>query len=368
MSRQLRIAALQMDATPAPVEARLARAADLLAEIASSGAQLAVLPEVFNTGYEYSEANYGLPETMDGQTVMWMKDQASRYGIHLAGTLLLRDGGHVYNALLLIAPDGRTWRYNKNYPWAWERAYFREGQGITVADTDLGKLGLMICWDYAHPELWQQYAGKIDALVMSSCPPTVDSLTVNLPDSSQTALDPRLYYAGSDMPFGAELDEHIAWLGVPAVNSAGSGTFQTKVPLPRLSLFGLVAMNPAWWHHVANAEKSSITGGYYPQTKIVQADGTVAARVTESGDRYTLAEVELADMPPQPTQPQPSFKLTAMTYFTSDWLTPTLMTFLYRAGIRRQSGEQMAPLDFTTRKWLVALAAAFGLGWLLRRR
>jgi hypothetical protein len=356
-----------MDATPAPVASRLARAADLIAETAASGAQLVVLPEVFNTGYEYADRNYALSETMDGQTVTWMKSQAAQHNLHLAGSLLLRDGVHVYNTLLLIAPDGRTWRYDKNYPWAWERAYFREGQGVTIAETDLGRLGMMICWDHAHPDLWAQYAGRVDALVIASCPPMADRLTVIMPDGERNPMPEGLAYTGDDMPFGAELDAHVTWLGVPAVHTSGAGQLRTHMPLPGVSLLSLTLLRPDLWSQLDRADQAVITAGYYPQTKVIDANGNVLGRVTEDGDGYTLAEVTLADTPPQPTTPQPDFKLTALSYFTSDWMTPTLTAPLYRAGLKQQYGTHMAPLDFTTRKWLIGLVAALVAGLIVGR-
>jgi hypothetical protein len=365
MSRTLMIAAVQMDATPAPVADRLSRAADLVAEAVSTGAKLVVLPEIFNTGYEYADSNYGLAEPLDGVTVTWMKTQAAEQDVHLAGTLLLLDGVHVYNALILVAPDGRLWRYNKQYPWAWERAYFREGQGITIADTELGKLGMMICWDHAHPELWAQYAGKVDAMVIASCPPTSEKVV--LPDGEHLKLDPKQVYTGKDMPFGAELDAQVGWLGVPTVHTSGSGTFKTKMPLPAISLAGWIANRPDLFKHLLNADKAYIESGFFPQTKVIDRHGKVLSRVTDSGDQLTFAEVELSDTPPLPTTPQPSFNYTRYAYFISDWLTPMLMTGLYRAGLRKQFGQQMAPLDRGTKIGLLGAGLALLVGWWLGR-
>jgi N-carbamoylputrescine amidase len=160
MGRKLKVAVVQMDAVPVSVSKRLSRATNLITEAVNGGAQLVVLPEMFNTGYEFHERNYTLAEPMDGETVTWMKSQATQHNIHLAGTLLLLDKTDIYNAGLLVAPDGRTWRHDKINITLWERAYFREGGHITIADTDLGKLGLMICSDVLCPDLWVQYAGK----------------------------------------------------------------------------------------------------------------------------------------------------------------------------------------------------------------
>ena len=78
MGRKLKIAAVQMDVTVAPVPERLSRATDLIAQAAQAGAQLVALPELFNTGYGYDDSYYALAEPLDGQTVTWMKAQAVR--------------------------------------------------------------------------------------------------------------------------------------------------------------------------------------------------------------------------------------------------------------------------------------------------
>ncbi len=111
MSRKFKAAAVQMDATPAPTEDRLHRAEQLVNQAAQQGAQLVALTELFNTGYEYSDDLYLRAERMDGITVTWMKRAASQHGVHLAATLLIVDGDHVYNRAVLVAPDGRMWTY-----------------------------------------------------------------------------------------------------------------------------------------------------------------------------------------------------------------------------------------------------------------
>jgi predicted amidohydrolase len=109
MTREIKVAAIQMDANPAPTGERMARADKLVKAAAEAGAQLVVLPELFNTGYAYSDENFRLAERLDGMTVGWMRETAASLHIHLAGSLMLLDGNEVYNSLLLFAPDGRYW-------------------------------------------------------------------------------------------------------------------------------------------------------------------------------------------------------------------------------------------------------------------
>ena len=48
---------------------------------------------------------------------------------------------------------------------------------------------MMICWDVAHPNLWRGYAGLIDLLVVSSCPPDVSNPTLQLTNGSCFTFD-----------------------------------------------------------------------------------------------------------------------------------------------------------------------------------
>ncbi|MDY7042359.1 MAG: nitrilase-related carbon-nitrogen hydrolase, partial [Chloroflexota bacterium] len=85
MSRTIKVAAVQMDANPTPTADRLARAHRLVVRAAQAGAQLVVLPELFNTGYAYTHENHLLAEPLDGPTATWIKETAAGLKVHLAG-------------------------------------------------------------------------------------------------------------------------------------------------------------------------------------------------------------------------------------------------------------------------------------------
>lgn len=373
MPRTLRIAALQMDAAPAPTGSRLARAADLLAEAAAAGADLVVLPEFFNTGYEFHERNFALAEPLAGPTVTWMAEQARVHGVHLAGTLLLLDEEDIYNAALVVAPDGRIWRYDKQYPWLWERAYFREGGRVAVADTDLGRLGMMICWDAAHPDLWQRYAGRVDALLVMSCSPKMSAADLVFTDGSRAnvrQLGPiweNCIYTDQEHFPGADLEAYAAWLGVPVVYTTGAGTVRTRLPRPHLSLLPYLFQRRDLWPRLLQAPNVVLETGFDPQTKVVGPDGAVLQRAPAGGDGLALASVELADTPPRPAGPQPPMRTPPLVYLLSDIVGPALVLDIYRRGARRAWGAHMAPLAPSTRRWLALVGGALALGWLLGR-
>lgn len=330
MPRTLQLAAVQMEAAPGPTAERLARAAALVAQAAGAGAALVVLPECFNTGYAYVDGNYAAAEPLDGQTVTWMEAQARQHRVHLVGTLLLRDGDDVYNSALLFAPDGRRWRYDKRCPFNWERAYFRAGHQMTVADTDLGRFGLLICWDAAHAGLWRQYAGQVDAVLIPSCPPRLNQTELVFPDGQRVpSWIQTSHFADQD------IHDQAAWLKVPVAHTGGGGHFCSPMPLPGMSVLGLLLGRPRAWRRIPQAAGAQLAAAYGQHTQIINADGTVASRVTEAGDGFTLAAVELAGAAPTPAGPQPKMRTAGIVYFLGDIFAPVFFRWVYRRALRR---------------------------------
>jgi predicted amidohydrolase len=326
MSGKIKVAVVQMIAKPAPVAERLARAENLIAQAAQAGAQLVVLPEVFNTGYEYSDENYRLAEPLDGQTATWMKKVTAQYSIHLAGTFLRSQQGDIYNTCLLVAPDNRTWHYDKRYPWMWERAYFRPGSGITIANTDLGKIGMVICWDVAHPQLWQEYAGKVELMLASSCPPAAQNMTLIFPDGRRIEFSKlgsviKLIKRNSDKTFGAHLRKQASNLNVPVAHTTGTGLFHSKLPRPRISLASFLMSTPHLWKYLSQAEHVFVESGYFNETYIADATGNVLTRVPPEVESFALAEIEIPVTPPQPRGKQPAFGISTLSYWSDAFAT-----------------------------------------------
>lgn len=333
MSRHVTLAAIRMDAAPAPTPSRLERAEKLVAQAAARGVQIALLPEVFNTGYEYHDRNYSLAEPIDGQTVSWLKSAARHFNLYLAGSLLLRERDGIYNAMLLAAPDGKTWRYDKSCPWCWERAYFHPRKHpLTPAETELGKIGMLICWDTAHPNLWGAYAGKVDLMLVSSCPPLLHKMTIRFPDGNSVhaaGLGPLINaaYHNAGKVFGEFLLQQSAWLGVPVLQTTGGGKFQSRLSRPRLSFAGFLAARPDLWKYIPDAKNIVIEAGYFNQTFIADANGRVLARTTIDGDDLAIAQAQLAEETPFPQVPQPPIDLYPITYWVDALVNRLLVNY-----------------------------------------
>ncbi|GAB1420449.1 hypothetical protein MASR2M15_05470 [Anaerolineales bacterium] len=370
MTRSIQVAVTQMDASFDGLDKRLARAEKLVQAAAAQQAQIVVLPEFFNTGYHYDERNYLRSESMDGQTVGWMREMAQQYQVHLLGSLMLRDIDEVYNSALLFAPDGRFWRHDKLYPFAWERAYFREGNGITIADTELGKIGIMIGWDAAHADMWERYASRVDLMLICNNAVQLSSAAIQLPDGKKQHMgdiNPAIY-SEKEYFCGEDLDAFARWISVPVVQSMGSGEFRSQMPMAMASWLGMTSQQPLYWRYLDQAHSIEISAGYDKVAKIVSAEGQIIGQIETEGDGLAIASVTLADQIPLPQGSKPEIQTSKMVFFFADIYLPFFQTFVYRRGLRRYFGRRMAPIAFGTQVWSGAVMASLVIGlWLGRK-
>jgi predicted amidohydrolase len=147
--------------------ANLARAEELVAQAASRGAVLIILPEVFSwRGAEADEVSgaESIPVPTSAACASW----ARRHRVHLlAGSLLegIEGEPRTYNTSLLFSPAGEVLaRYRKAHLFDVEipgQVSVREsdsrlrGSEIVTAATDLGTIGLTVCYDLRFPELFR---------------------------------------------------------------------------------------------------------------------------------------------------------------------------------------------------------------------
>ncbi len=117
---------------------------------------LLVLPEFFATGYQFasSEEVRDLSETVEqGQTTGFLSDLSREKGAYVVAGLPERDGDRFYNSAVLTGPEGLIGVYRKTHLFFEENLYFTPGDtGFRVWDTQAGRIGIMICFDWFFPE------------------------------------------------------------------------------------------------------------------------------------------------------------------------------------------------------------------------
>lgn len=164
MTERYLAAAVQLNSRE-EVAVNMAAAIRWTEEAARRGARLVVLPELFNC-LGRSEAMLRQAEEIPGATSDALRKLAARLGVTLlAGSICERSpaAGKAYNTSLLFAPDGKLLaRYRKLHLFDVDlpgRVCYREsdwllpGGDVVAVDTDLGRLGLSICYDIRFPEL-----------------------------------------------------------------------------------------------------------------------------------------------------------------------------------------------------------------------
>ena len=158
MSRSLTAAAVQFNIALGEVEANLAKAEAGIRRVAEKGAQLAVLPEMWSTGYDYPQL-----ETLAEQTprvVERLCSLSGELGITLVGSLADKRSGKLFNTAYVIDCGAVKGSYSKLHLFSTMREdrYLTSGSETLVVDTSAGRLGLGICYDLRFPELFRKLA------------------------------------------------------------------------------------------------------------------------------------------------------------------------------------------------------------------
>ena len=173
MSGSLKVAVVQHAPVFLNLERSLHKAHGLVEVAAGQGAELIVFPETWLPGYPVwldtspgaalwdhapAKALYRLlaanAVTLPGPHLDALLDMAAGAGAYLVVGAHERSGGTLYNTLILLDRDGRSYRiHRKLMPTYTERLIWGRGDGSTleVLSTDHGVLGGLICWEHWMP-------------------------------------------------------------------------------------------------------------------------------------------------------------------------------------------------------------------------
>jgi N-carbamoylputrescine amidase len=152
---------VQMSATPDP-EKNLQHAMVRVREAARLGAQIVCLPELFQTQYfcqREDTALFDLAEPIPGPASAKLGQLAKELKIVLVASLFEKRAAGVYhNTAVTFDSDGsQRSLYRKMHipddPLYYEKYYFTPGDlGFKAVDTNVGRVGTLVCWDQWYPE------------------------------------------------------------------------------------------------------------------------------------------------------------------------------------------------------------------------
>ncbi len=248
MPKSIRLAAVQMNCHPGEVEHNLAHAEAMVESAAEQGAELVLLPELMPSGFMTTEEVWNSAETIDGRSVNWLLRTASRFKIYLGFSFIEAEGEDFYNAFVLASPAGKLLgRVRKNPPASIEAYFYTAGSDRHVIETELGRIGVGICYEnLLYEQMCSLYGENIDLLLSPFAAGRPKPLIPgDIKRFNQLLINSRTVFAEA--------------LGVPVVMADRVGTLDTDLPgrLPHL--------------------KSSFAG----RSSIVDYDGKVKAELGE---------------------------------------------------------------------------------------
>ena len=176
MRDRFKIALCQMNVAD-DKKKNLEKAAEMIGVSAENNCGMAVLPEMFNCPYDSSKFATYAEAAETGETARFISGISKKHGIYVvAGSIPETEGGKLYNTSLIFDGNGQIIaKHRKMHMFDIDvkgKITFREsdaltpGNGITVVDTGLCRIGVAICFDIRFPELIRLMALKGAKLIV----------------------------------------------------------------------------------------------------------------------------------------------------------------------------------------------------------
>ncbi|KAJ7540525.1 hypothetical protein O6H91_10G019800 [Diphasiastrum complanatum] len=279
-ARTIRATVVQASTIFYDTPATLDKAERLVEEATALGSQLVVFPEAFVGGYprgasfgviignrsmkgrEDFRKYYSSAIDVPGPEVERLAGIAGRYKVHLVIGVVERAGYTLFCSVLFFDAQGQyLGKHRKLMPTALERVIWGFGDGSTlpVFDTQVGRLGALICWENRMPLLRTAMYGKGIEIY---CAPTADSR-----DTWQASIC------------------HIALEGGCFVLSANQFCRRSDYPPPPEYVFGGSEEDPS-------PETIVCSGG----STIVSPSGTILAGPNHEGEALISADLDFGEI------------------------------------------------------------------------
>ncbi|MFS4484282.1 amidohydrolase [Hyunsoonleella sp. 2307UL5-6] len=130
----------------------------------SHSVDVIILPEMFTSGFTMHPKD--VAETMDGITVSWMKNMASKINAAITGSIVIKHGENYFNRLLFVTPTGEIMYYDKRHTFtlAGEDKVYTAGSKKIVITYKGWKICPLICYDLRFP-VWARNTEGYDVLI-----------------------------------------------------------------------------------------------------------------------------------------------------------------------------------------------------------
>ena len=162
MQNELKIALIQSDLVwENPKENRVNFTKKI--EGISEDVDVVILPEMFTSGFTMNAST--VAETMNGETVSWMINLASKTNAAIVGSIVISENNTFYNRLLFVEPSGYISAYDKRHTFTLvgEDKSYAAGNEKVILNYKGWKLRPLICYDLRFP-VWARNTEDYDVL------------------------------------------------------------------------------------------------------------------------------------------------------------------------------------------------------------
>ncbi|MCD7740542.1 MAG: hypothetical protein LUH11_04255 [Candidatus Gastranaerophilales bacterium] len=162
---KIKLIIVQLEAIAGDIEKNIEKAETLLEKGGISSADLIILPELWTTGWDCERFNEVSEELYSSKTYKFIKETALKYNSNIIGgsSVLKKDGEKDRNSCIIMNRNGELLAvYDKYHLFSHrgqsEGSYLEEGTTALLINTDIGKIGISICYDIRFPEMFRLYA------------------------------------------------------------------------------------------------------------------------------------------------------------------------------------------------------------------
>jgi len=160
MIRKFKIALAQISCEIGNKKENIKKMEEYIAKAKEQDARLVIFPELSLTGYVVRDQIYELAETIPGPSTKVIEKIAKKHKAHIIfgmPELSEKTQALVYNTAVLVGPEGFVGKYRKmhlpTHSVFEEKRYFRPGYQVATFETEIGRIGLIICYDIFFPEI-----------------------------------------------------------------------------------------------------------------------------------------------------------------------------------------------------------------------
>ncbi|MGH1386034.1 amidohydrolase [Kordia sp.] len=162
-SQELKVALVQTNLiweNPAQNRTQLAEKINTITDVVD----IIVLPEMFTSGFTMNPQN--VAETMDGETITWLKELATSKNAAITGSLVISENGNHYNRSVFVLPSGKIETYDKKHTFtlAGEHKVYKAGTSKNSIEYKGWKICPLICYDLRFP-VWARNVEDYDVLL-----------------------------------------------------------------------------------------------------------------------------------------------------------------------------------------------------------